>query len=162
MNWPCDDMEPPPKDTRWKLNGAYTRPDPPKWMTVVAWIVIVAIILGGLWGVRAYAEEGEPLGTHQEWALHPSLGVVFEYRIDGQDVYYAHPIKAHGPVGECIGIMGKHENCVTFSIRGGAIMLMTTENETPWLYMVDIMPSAKRINGGDYERLIETTYRGCE
>lgn len=177
MNWPCDDMEPPPKDKRWMRNGPGPRPDPPKLTFFAAWVVMLAIFVSIVWSFVYVAKslgaepssryqehgQGEPLGTHKKWGLHPSLGVVFHYRVEGQDVFYAHAIKAHGPVGECTEIMGKVENCKAFSIRGGAIMLMTMENETPYLYLVDILPSAKRINGGEYQRILGVTFkRECE
>lgn len=172
MNWPCDDIEPPTKDKRWKLNGAYTRPDPPKWMTIVAWVAILAIITGGLLIAESYAGEpssrgqangqGEPLGTHVEWALHPSLGVVFHYEIEGDQVYYAHAVMAHGPAPECKGLMGQHENCQGYSRRMGSIILMTIENETPYLYMVESLPNARRIESGEYEPMVSVTFRGCE
>ncbi len=124
-------------------------------------LVFAAIMLFVLL-MNTIAKAQEPLGDHVRWGLHPALGVVLEYRIDNEDVYYAHQVLlGPAPYPECKGQVGNplgHPHCAFFRLAMGEIILVHVEDGMPIIYIVELIPSHKRVNGGDFESLIQATW----
>ncbi len=84
------------------------------------------------------------------------------YKVDGENVFYAHPVIAQGPFPECKEGMGKIRECQEVRIMNGAIHLITMDDEMPYLYVADIIPTAKRIGDGEFGSLVSATWKRCE
>lgn len=93
-------------------------------------------------GVSA-GPEHPPLGSAINWDVHPALGVVFMFRTDRGNLYFAHPVVSSYAVPACRGIREE--------AAGDWQITETTNPHIPMRHIITREATAWRYEGEDWQ-----------
>ena len=101
--------------------------------------------------VRAVSAEEAPrepaFDQMLSWQPDRGAGVVIAYEIDGDTVYFAHPVQESGMATDCAPVY-----------QAGNILYLLTIDGIPYRYSVSVEPSMWRVDGKDWEGVVQKTF----
>jgi hypothetical protein len=100
-------------------------------------------------GVSAKPEH-PPLDSAINWGIHSSLGVVFMFKTDRGNLYFAHPVISSYAVPACRGVKE--------GIEGNWQITETTNSHVPMRHIITREATAWRYEGEDWQPILPQSF----